>query len=226
MRGHGGDEDLLHGDLQEVLLPFAGLARRQHGGAHVAAGGSRSPAAARPCRSGAPRAAPAVWPCPRPSHRPPCRHRCSSAPSSRTAPRSRPCGPRGWPAIDAVELDERRRRHDMTSPAVLQLRRVARFHGPWGPTNWGCRAGLASVKDGADGGDLRGNACLDPSHTATWRWRPLPSARRRPSRRHRRLRPANRSPDTFHGVRVADPYRNLENIKSPQTQAWFKEVLN
>jgi len=28
--------------------------------------------------------------------------------------------------------------------------------------------------------------------------------------------------DTLHGVRVADPYRNLENVKSPQTQAWFK----
>lgn len=28
--------------------------------------------------------------------------------------------------------------------------------------------------------------------------------------------------DTFHGVRVADPYRNLENVKSPQTHAWFK----
>ena len=28
--------------------------------------------------------------------------------------------------------------------------------------------------------------------------------------------------DTFFGVRVVDPYRNLENVKSPQTQAWFK----
>ena len=28
--------------------------------------------------------------------------------------------------------------------------------------------------------------------------------------------------DTLHGVRVADPYRNLENLKSPQTQAWLK----
>ena len=28
--------------------------------------------------------------------------------------------------------------------------------------------------------------------------------------------------DTFHGVRVDDPYRNLENLKNPQTLAWFK----
>ena len=28
--------------------------------------------------------------------------------------------------------------------------------------------------------------------------------------------------DTFFGVRVDDPYRNLENVKTPQTQAWFK----
>lgn len=28
--------------------------------------------------------------------------------------------------------------------------------------------------------------------------------------------------DTLHGVRVADPFRNLENVKSPATQAWLK----
>ncbi|RZJ02329.1 MAG: hypothetical protein EOP39_22755, partial [Rubrivivax sp.] len=28
--------------------------------------------------------------------------------------------------------------------------------------------------------------------------------------------------DTLHGVQVADPYRNLENVKSPQTQEWLK----
>lgn len=28
--------------------------------------------------------------------------------------------------------------------------------------------------------------------------------------------------DTLHGVQVADPYRNLENVKSPQTQDWLK----
>ncbi len=28
--------------------------------------------------------------------------------------------------------------------------------------------------------------------------------------------------DTLHGVAVADPYRNLENVKSPETQAWLK----
>ena len=28
--------------------------------------------------------------------------------------------------------------------------------------------------------------------------------------------------DVLHGVRVADPYRNLENLKSPTTQAWLK----
>ena len=26
----------------------------------------------------------------------------------------------------------------------------------------------------------------------------------------------------MHGVSVADPYRNLENVKSPETQAWLK----
>src|SRR6478672_9076747 len=28
--------------------------------------------------------------------------------------------------------------------------------------------------------------------------------------------------DILHDVRVADPYRNLENLKSPSTQAWLK----
>ena len=28
--------------------------------------------------------------------------------------------------------------------------------------------------------------------------------------------------DVLHGVRVADPYRNLEELKSPETQAWLK----
>ena len=28
--------------------------------------------------------------------------------------------------------------------------------------------------------------------------------------------------DILHGVRVADPYRNLENLKSPSTRAWLK----
>ena len=28
--------------------------------------------------------------------------------------------------------------------------------------------------------------------------------------------------DTYHGVAVADPYRQLENVKDPEVQAWMK----
>jgi len=28
--------------------------------------------------------------------------------------------------------------------------------------------------------------------------------------------------DTYHGVAVADPYRNLEDVKNPQTLAWLR----
>jgi prolyl oligopeptidase len=34
--------------------------------------------------------------------------------------------------------------------------------------------------------------------------------------------PVRDVPQTFHGVTVPDPYRDLEDVKSPATQAWFK----
>lgn len=34
--------------------------------------------------------------------------------------------------------------------------------------------------------------------------------------------PSEPAADTLHGVRVDDPFRNLENVKSPATQAWLK----
>lgn len=34
--------------------------------------------------------------------------------------------------------------------------------------------------------------------------------------------PSEPATDTLHGVRVADPFRNLENVRSPATQAWLK----
>ena len=34
--------------------------------------------------------------------------------------------------------------------------------------------------------------------------------------------PVRDVPQTYHGVTVPDPYRDLEDVKSPATQAWFK----
>ncbi|CAN5267595.1 prolyl oligopeptidase family serine peptidase [soil metagenome] len=36
------------------------------------------------------------------------------------------------------------------------------------------------------------------------------------------LAPSHPVTDLLHGVSVADPYRNLENVKDPETQAWLK----
>lgn len=32
--------------------------------------------------------------------------------------------------------------------------------------------------------------------------------------------------EMMHGVSVTDPYRNLENVKSPATQAWLRMVIS